>query len=136
MSQPFPFVLPPYALAMGMTLAQHGEDDAIVSMEFGNHSTGRPGFLHGGAIGGLLEMAGFAALSADLARRGVAQRMKPINISIEYLRGGLPQPIHAVGEVLRAGRRVANVRVEAWQADRAAPVASCWMNFHLSAPKA
>jgi hypothetical protein len=30
---------------------------------------------------------------------------------------------------------VANVRVEAWQADRDKPVASCWMNF-LLAPKA
>jgi uncharacterized protein (TIGR00369 family) len=136
MSAPLRFVLPPYALAMGMTLAEDGEDCPIVTMEYGSHSQGRPGFLHGGAIGGLLEMAGFAALAADLARRGVHQRMKPINISIEYLRGGRPQPIHAVGEVLRAGRRVANVRVEAWQADRAAPVASCWMNFHLSAPKA
>jgi uncharacterized protein (TIGR00369 family) len=129
------FTLPPYALAMGMALSRDAAGHPVVTMQFGNHSEGRPGFLHGGAIGGLLEMAGFAALASDLAQRGVAQRMKPINISIEYLRAGLPQPIHAMGQVLRAGRRVANVRVEAWQADPATPIASCWMNFQLSAPK-
>ncbi|NMN07493.1 MULTISPECIES: PaaI family thioesterase [unclassified Novosphingobium] len=130
------FILPPFALAMGMALSTDDDGNPIVTMQFGSHSEGRPGFLHGGAIGGLLEMAGFAALATDHARRGVEQRMKPINISIEYLRAGLPRPIHAMGQVLRAGRRVANVRVEAWQADRATPIASCWMNFHLSAPKA
>ncbi|MET3472596.1 uncharacterized protein (TIGR00369 family) [Novosphingobium sp. 1529] len=129
------FTLPPFALAMGMTLAADEDSSPIVTMQFGAHSEGRPGFLHGGAIGGLLEMAGFAALSAHLARNGVNQRMKPINISIEYLRAGLPQPVYAIGQVVRAGRRVANVRVEAWQSDRAVPIASCWMNFHLAAPK-
>lgn len=129
------FALPPYALAMGMALSHDALGHPVVTMQFGHHSAGRPGFLHGGAIGGLLEMAGFAALAEDLAQRGLAQRMKPINISIEYLRAGLPQPIHAMGQVLRAGRRVANVRVEAWQADPATPIASCWMNFQLSLPK-
>ncbi|GHD00006.1 PaaI family thioesterase [Novosphingobium pokkalii] len=135
MSVPPPFGLPPFALAMGMALSDSDGEAPVVTMQFGPHSEGRPGFLHGGAIGGLLEMAGFAALATHLGQRGIEQRMKPINISIEYLRAGLPHPLHAMGQVLRAGRRVANVRVEAWQTDRATPIASCWMNFHLSAPK-
>jgi uncharacterized protein (TIGR00369 family) len=127
--------LPPYARAMGMEI-DHIEDGVpIIGMDFADRTQGRPGFLHGGAIGGLLEMAGYAALRAELERQGNDARMKPININIEYLRGGVNERTYARGEVLRAGRRVANVRVEAWQGDREKLVASSWMNFLLAAPK-
>lgn len=130
--------LPPYAQSMGM-FVDHEEDGVpVIAMDFSDRATGRPGFLHGGAIGGLLEMAAFAALHAHLDRDGIdAQvRLKPVNISIEYLRSGLPERIFARGNVVRAGRRVANVRVEAWQADATKPVASCWMNFLIAPRKA
>ena len=124
--------LSPYARAMGMAIDGVVDGSPVIVMDFAKHAMGRPGFLHGGAIGGVLEMAGYAALAAELERQGLNMRIKPINISTEYLRGGLPERIHARGEVVRAGRRIANVRVEAWQADRARPVACCWMNFKLS----
>ncbi|MDK4806108.1 MAG: PaaI family thioesterase [Novosphingobium aromaticivorans] len=138
-----PFVLPPYALAMGMALIEPSEFSEraelaetpqgapVLTMDFSPRAEGRPGYFHGGAIGGLLEMAGFAALAAELEARGAVQAMKPINISVEFLRNGMPRPVFAQGQVLRAGRRVANVRVEAWHDNRVAPVASCWMNFRL-----
>jgi len=129
------YTLPPYARAMGMEI-DHIEDGVpIIGMDFADRTMGRPGFLHGGAIGGLLEMAGYAALRAELERQGNDARMKPVNINIEYLRGGMSERTYARGEVLRAGRRVANVRVEAWQGDREKLVASSWMNFLLAAPK-
>ncbi len=124
--------LPPYARAMGMEFAGHDNGSPVIAMVWSARAMGRPGFMHGGAIGGVLEMAGFTALEAELERQGIDMRIKPINISTEYLRGGLPETIYARGEVVRAGRRVANVRIEAWQSDRARPVASCWMNFQLS----
>jgi uncharacterized protein (TIGR00369 family) len=127
--------LPPYARAMGMEFAGVDGGSPVIAMAYSQRAMGRPGFLHGGAIGGVLEMAGFAALAAELERQGLDVRIKPINISTEYLRGGLPERIYARGEVVRAGRRVANVRIDAWQADRNRPVASCWMNFQLSPKK-
>jgi uncharacterized protein (TIGR00369 family) len=127
--------LPPYAQAMGMEFAGTDNGSPLIAMDFAERAMGRPGFLHGGAIGGLLEMAGFTALEAELERQGADVRIKPINISVEYLRGGLPERIYARGEVVRAGRRVANVRIDAWQSDRERPVASCWMNFQLSPKK-
>ena len=127
--------LPPYARALGMTIAGHADGSPIVTMPWSDRVMGRPGFMHGGAIGGVLEMAGFAAIMAELERQGTVMRVRPINISTEYLRGGQPEPIYAAGQVVRAGRRVANVRIEAWQGDRTRPVASCWMNFQLSPPK-
>ena len=128
--------LPPYAQAMGMEFAGTDNGSPLIAMDFAERAMGRPGFLHGGAIGGLLEMAGFTELEAELERQGADVRIKPINISVEYLRGGLPERIYARGEVVRAGRRVANVRIDAWQSDRERPVASCWMNFQLSPKKA
>jgi uncharacterized protein (TIGR00369 family) len=127
--------LPPYARAMGMEFADRESGSPVITMDFAPRAMGRPGFFHGGVIGGLLEMAGFAALAAELERQGVDMRIKPINISTEYLRSGLPERMFACGEVVRAGRRVANVRIEAWQSDRDRPVASCWMNFQLSPKK-
>jgi uncharacterized protein (TIGR00369 family) len=127
--------LPPYARSMGMEV-DHVEDGApVIAMDFAERVMGRPGFLHGGAIGGLLEMAAHAALRAELERQGSDARIKPVNISIEYLRGGVQERTYARGEVIRAGRRVANVRVEAWQGDRSKLVASSWMNFLLAPPK-
>jgi uncharacterized protein (TIGR00369 family) len=127
--------LPPYARAMGMEFAGVEDGSPVIAMDYAERALGRPGFLHGGAMGGVLEVAGFAALAAELERQGNVARIKPINISIEFLRGGHTERIFARGEVVRAGRRVANVRVEAWQTDRSKPVASCWMNFQLSPPK-
>jgi len=128
--------LPPYAQAMGMEFAGIDNGSPVIAMDFAQRAIGRPGFFHGGVIGGLLEMAGFTALEAELERRGIDVRIKPINISTEYLRAGQPERLFARGEVVRAGRRVANVRIDAWQADRDRPVASCWMNFQLSPKKA
>ena len=130
------FHLPPYARSMGMEI-DHIEEGGVpvVAMDFAERVQGRPGFLHGGAIGGLLEMAAHAALRAELDRQGSDLRSKPVNISIEYLRGGVQERTFARGEVIRAGRRVANVRVEAGQGDRGKLVASSWMNFLLAAPK-
>src|SRR3546814_3100122 len=51
-------------------------------MPFSDDVLGRPGFLHGGAIGGLLEMAAIVALHAALESEG-GGRIKPINVRSE-----------------------------------------------------
>lgn len=126
--------LPPYARSMGMQIAGMLDGAPLVTMDFSDRALGRPGFLHGGAIAGMLEIAAIMALHAELGDEDAKVRIKPVNISVEYLRGGVTVETYARGEVIRAGRRIANVRAEAWQADRAKPLASCWMNF-LIKPK-
>lgn len=123
--------LPPYAQAMGMRIDHLVQGAPVLTMDYASRAVGRPGFLHGGAIAGMLEIAAIAALRAYLGDEGVTVRFKPINISVEYLRGGVQAQTYAMGQVIRAGRRIANVRAEAWQADRDKPLASCWMNFLL-----
>lgn len=129
---PHDTVLAPYAQALGMFVDRIEHGVPVIAADFSDKVLGRPGFLHGGAIAGMLEMAGFAALQAHLAGRGMDVRLKPVNISVEYLRGAGRARTFARGTVLRAGRRMANVRVEAWQADPDKPVASCWMNVLLA----
>lgn len=116
--------LPPYANALGITLDHDEAGEPVLRLEFSVRSQGRPGYLHGGALSGLMEMAAFAALRAELASRGeAAMKLKPVNIQVEFMRGGTEQVTYAKGTVTRAGRRVALVNAEAWQDDRAKPIA-------------
>ena len=124
--------LPPYALSMGMTVERLEGGVPLIAMAFDSKVEGRPGFLHGGAIGGLLEMAAIAALRAELLERDSQPQIKPVNVTVEYLRGGTRQRTFALGKVTRAGRRIANVSAEAWQDDPTKPIATAWMNVLLA----
>jgi uncharacterized protein (TIGR00369 family) len=125
--------LPPYATALGIAV-DHDEDGLpVLHADFSDRMMGRPGLLHGGALGGLMEMAAIAALRVELARRGEVMRMKPVNIQVEFMRAGTKQRTFAMGQVTRAGRRVALVNAEAWQDDRTKPIALAQMKVLLSA---
>ena len=50
-------------------------------------------------------------------------------LTVEYLRSGRPVDTFARGVPTRQGRRVANVRVEAWQDDRSRPIAVASAHF-------
>jgi uncharacterized protein (TIGR00369 family) len=123
--------LPPYAISVGMSVAGFDAGVPVLKLEFGDKVLGRPGYLHGGAIGGLLEMAAFTALRAVLEDGGAPLRFKPVNVTVEFLRGGTEQPTYASARVTRAGRRIVNLTAEAWQDDRAKPIAVAWLNVLL-----
>lgn len=119
--------LPPYAQLLGLAI-EPGDGAPVIVMPFGNDVVGRPGFLHGGAIGGLLEMAAIAALDQALAEDG-GGRIKPINVTIDFMRGGRDRPTRARGVVTRLGTRVANVEASAWQDEPDRPIAAARMNY-------
>lgn len=124
--------LPPYAQALGIELDHDEAGLPVLYVDFSDRIQGRPGFLHGGAISGLMEMAAIAALRTELERRGEAMKLKPVNVAVEFMRGGTEQRTFACGSVTRAGRRVALVNVEAWQDDRSKPIALAQMKILLS----
>lgn len=124
--------LPPYARALGIEVDHIEHGIPVLAVEFTDRIQGRPSFVHGGALSGLMEMAAIAALQAELARRGDAVRLKPINVAVEFMRGGTQQRTFAVGRVTRAGRRLACVSAEAWQDNRDKPIATALMNILLS----
>jgi uncharacterized protein (TIGR00369 family) len=125
--------LPPYAQLLGLRIDDSAEECRLV-MPFSEDVVGRPGFLHGGAIAGLLEFAAFTALARAIGDEAVG--MKPITVSVDYLRGAGGHDTFASAQIQRLGSRMANVEATAWQTDRAAPIASARLNFLLERPPA
>ena len=120
--------LPPYAQLL--RLRTEVDDGRLrFVMPFHDDVIGRPGFLHGGAIAGLLEFAAFTALSQELGEEGVA--MKPVTVTVDYMRGGIPRDTYAEAVIERLGKRLANVEAFAWQNERARPIAAARINFLL-----
>ncbi|GAA0751535.1 PaaI family thioesterase [Sphingomonas sp. ABOLD] len=119
--------LPPYAELLGLTV-EPGADAPVLVMPFSGDVVGRPGFLHGGAIGGLLEMAAVGALLQALEAECGA-KVKPVNVTVDYMRGGREKETRARGTVTRLGNRVANVSAVAWQDEEDRPIAAARMNF-------
>ena len=70
-----------------------------------------------------------AAIFELLYRAETIVLPKTITFTVDYLRSGGAVDTHARGVVTRQGRRVTNVRVEAWQADRDKPVATAHAIF-------
>ena len=125
--------LPPYAVLLGLR-AEHQGDARVFVMPFHADVVGRPGFLHGGAIAGLLEFAAFDALSAAIDDPAVV--MKPVTVTVDYMRGGSEALGDTFAEAIieRLGNRIANVEAFAWQADRLKPIAAARINFLLERP--
>ncbi len=124
--------LPPYARALGIAITELEDGVPVLSVEFGQSVEGRPQHYHGGATAGLLENAGYAALRARLIADGREARLKPVNITVQYLSAGKACPSFAKGRITRLGRRNANITVEAWQDDRDRPIATAIMNILMA----
>lgn len=120
----------PYFRWLGLTIERR-DDELITVLPFQDMLIGNPVLpaLHGGVTGAFLESA---ALMSLMAQMQTSQVPKTINITIEYLRPGGPTTTFASGIVSRQGRRVANVRAEAWQEDRGHPIATAAAHFLLT----
>lgn len=136
MSEPDHGILTPYARSLGIALSEIEDGVPVMCVAFDEAVEGRPEHYHGGATGGLLETAGYAALRAELDRRGRQTLLKPINITVQYLSAGKSRTSYAKGRVTKLGRRSANLTVEAWQDDRSRPIATAVMNVLMAEPEA
>ena len=126
--------LPPYAELLDLSTRRDEDGRLFWLMPFGDQAIGRPGFLHGGAIAGLLEFAALGALHEAL--QGEQAEAKPINVTVDFMRGGAEHDTFAAATVTRLGKRVANVEARAWQQDYDRPIAAARMNLLLSRPEA
>jgi acyl-coenzyme A thioesterase PaaI-like protein len=84
--------------------------------------------VHGGVVGAFLELTALVA-AIDLVDSDRVP--KPINFSVDYLRSVGPRDTRGRAEIVKQGRRIANVRVLAWQDDPGKPVAAGIGNFLL-----
>lgn len=124
----------PYARWLGLGAKDDG-GELIVTMRYTPHLIGNAALpaLHGGTLGALLESAAIFEL---LWRSETLVLPKTITITVDYLRSAGAKDTHARGVVTRRGKRVANVRCEAWQDDRNTLVASAHAIFLVMPPEA
>ena len=121
----------PYAKTLGIGVEYH-QEGLILILPYLESNIGNPTLpaLHGGAIGGFMEVCAMA----ELKRRSPNLPFpKPIGINIDYLRRGKPVTTYARANIFKEGARVANVRVRAWQESKDKPIAA--LSGHFLVPK-
>ncbi|ETN92481.1 hypothetical protein U062_00354 [Gammaproteobacteria bacterium MOLA455] len=82
--------------------------------------------IHGGVIGGFLELAAAIEIIYSL---NVTDMPKVVDFSLDYLRPGRYKTIYASCEVMRQGRKLVNVSATAWQDDEQTPIATARCHF-------
>jgi uncharacterized protein (TIGR00369 family) len=125
--------IPPYARLLKLGFERDSDGAPFLVMPFHEDVIGRPGYLHGGAIAGLLEVAAFTTLAHHIGDDSVV--MKPITVTVDYMRPGIDRPTNAVAIVGRLGATMANVEAFAWQERRDQPIAAARLNFLLDRPQ-
>lgn len=135
----------PYHRYIGVSFSRMG-DELTARLNYDWSLIGNPVLpaLHGGVVGAFLEITAQMQLAwdqvwtemeagGDRAEAIHAGRFpkppKTIDLTVDYLRSGRPRDAYARATVQKAGRRVANVRVEAWQDARDRPIAAAHGHF-------
>lgn len=135
----------PFAGFMGIAFERHG-DELTAVMPYRESHIGNPLIpaLHGGATAAFLEVAAIVELGwqilweaiesgrvdpAAMGEDDLPRLPKTIDMTVDYLRAGLPRDAYARARVNRSGRRYASVHVEAWQDHHARPFAQCTGHF-------
>ncbi|MFD1911343.1 PaaI family thioesterase [Halodurantibacterium flavum] len=135
----------PYIQFLGIRFDRRG-DELTAILPFDEKLIGNPMLpaLHGGATAAFLEVAAIIELSWSLlwedmeagrldpralSPESLPRMPKTIDFTVDYLRSGLPRDAYARASVNRSGRRYASVRVEAWQDNRARPIAQATGHF-------
>ena len=120
-----PFAQSPFARCLGIRV---GEDGTLL-MPFSQQIIGNPILpaIHGGITGAFLETTAIVGVTREL---GVALP-KPIGLTVNYLRSGRALDSYANVSIVKQGRRVVAFEAQAWQDDRAKPIASAFGHFML-----
>lgn len=122
----------PYCQFLGIEVDRKGSELTMI-LRFDRKLVGNPMLpaLHGGVIGAFLETAAIAQLILETE---ASELPKPVDIGIDYLRSGKPVDTYARAVITKHGRRVCNVRAEAWQDQHTRPIAALHGHF-LIKPK-
>ncbi|HAH08522.1 MAG TPA: thioesterase [Alphaproteobacteria bacterium] len=124
----------PYCRFLGVEVDLKGHEITAI-LRFQPHLIGNPVLpaLHGGAIGAFLEIT---AIIQIMFESGVLEVPKPVDINIDYLRSGRPVETYARAIITKQGRRVCNVRAQAWQDAFDKPIAALHGHFLVVAREA
>jgi len=135
----------PYVRFLGIQFDRRG-DELTALLPFDEKFIGNPFLpaLHGGVTSAFLEITGMIELSWSMLweqmeagtldpRKLDADHLprlpKTIDLTVDYLRSGLPRDAYARARVNRSGRRYASVHVEAWQDNHSRLFATATAHF-------
>lgn len=120
----------PYFRFLGLTMREDAEGNPLCVLPADPKLIGnsRLPALHGGVVGALLESAAIVQLIWSAETDTIP---KIIDLQVDYLRSARPVETFARAVITKHGRRIANVRAEAWQEDPAKPVAAAHTHFLL-----
>lgn len=137
----------PYIRFLGIRFERRG-DELTGILPYADHLIGDPNLpaLHGGVTAAFMEVTAIIELSwsmiwedleagrldpSSLSPRNMPRLPRTIDLSVDYLRSGLPRDAYARARVNRSGRRYASVFVECWQDNRARPIAQATGHFTM-----
>ncbi|MGX9357108.1 PaaI family thioesterase [Roseobacteraceae bacterium S113] len=135
----------PYVQFLGIAFERRG-DELTALLPYDDKLIGNPLLpaLHGGVTAAFLETTAIIGLSWSLLWEDIENgtldpetlthdtlpRMpKTVSFTVDYLRSGLPRDAYGRAHITRSGRRYASVDVEAWQDNRARPIAQAKAHF-------
>jgi uncharacterized protein (TIGR00369 family) len=121
-----PFANSPFSRCLGIRIG----DGGTLVMPFSPKIIGNPILpaIHGGMTGAFLETSAIVGVTREL---GASAWPKPIGLTVNYLRSGRALDSYATVSIVKQGRRVVAFEAQAWQDDRAKPIASAFGHFML-----
>ena len=137
----------PYVQWLGVRLERHG-NELTATLPYRDELIGNPMLpaLHGGTTGAFLEITAQVELMwsrvwADIEsgtppKEAIRQPWpKVIDITVDYLRTGLPRDAYARARIIRTGRRYSSVQVTGWQDDFDKSHAAATLHFKMPHPR-
>jgi uncharacterized protein (TIGR00369 family) len=119
----------PYARLMGIRMCADAAGREHLLLPSGQHLIGRPGFLHGGAIAGLLSLVCDQAIAKEISAAGAAAA-HCITSTFQFLRAGAEKDVRAAGGV-QLGRSISTVQAMAWQEMESKPIAIVTRKYRM-----
>lgn len=120
----------PYAGFIGLDGEILG-DELVFKLPYNDDNIGNPVLpaLHGGVIGGFMELA---MVFEVMYRLETPVMPKVVDFSLDYIRAGRARDTVAKCTVVRQGKKVVNASVTAWQTRRSEPIANARAHFLIT----
>ena len=120
----------PYAKLLGISFKECDEEGLLFHLPFQEKNIGNIALpaIHGGVIGGFMENA--AVIHLMWAMDSISMP-KIIDFNIDYTLSGRPEDMYASCEIVKLGKRIANVQIKTWQSDRNKVIAVARSHFKL-----
>ncbi len=120
----------PYAHFLGVKFEEDAEGSLLFRLPFQQKNIGNTMLpaLHGGVIAGFMENAAVISL---MWRLDSSSMPKIIDFNIDYILSGRAQETFARCDIVKLGKRIANVQITAWQDDPSKAIAVARSHFKL-----